>query len=73
MRETRLSGSEGGAVQQCAVPTPILPARETMQAIAFSFAVLLPLAVFFSLVVLLATRLTATAEKYTLAWRHAQA
>ena len=23
MRETRLSGSEGGAAQQCAVPTPI--------------------------------------------------
>jgi hypothetical protein len=46
---------------------------ETMQAIAFSFAVLLPLAVFFSLVVLFATRLTATAEKYTLALRHVQA
>ena len=38
MRETRLSGSEGGAAQQCAVPTPIVdpnpgrPSRPLRQA-----------------------------------------
>ena len=29
MRETRLSGSEGGAAQQCAVPTPITCGAKT--------------------------------------------
>jgi hypothetical protein len=46
---------------------------ETKQAIALSFPALLLSAIFFRLAVLSATRLTATAEKYTLALRHAQA